>query len=110
MVELKKGEVYTAGMVRKGTGSSGDWELVKVKNGRDYMNIWIQNPPSGISEGDSFRICEFESVKLSKREYRGEWLSEVGVNAKVERCMSYEEFTGDTSQDPFAGMDGELPF
>lgn len=111
MVDIKKGETYTASMVRKGEGTNGAWELLKIKNGRDYMNIWPQGGQTGVEEGGTFRIVEVESVKLSKREYRGEWISEVNVNAKVEKCMNYEEYTGDYGDDPFSGMGAsdELP-
>ncbi len=112
MVEIKKGETYTASMVRKGNGANGAWELLKVKNGRDTMNIWTVGGNSGVEENGSFRVAEIESVKLSKKEYRGEWTPEVNVNAKVEKTVSFEEFQGDTTGDPFADMGGgdALPF
>ena len=112
MVEIKKGETYTASMTRKGNGSNGAWELLKVKNKRDTLNVWTVGGNSGVEEGDTFRVTEIETVKLSKKEYKGEWSPEVNINAKVEKVVSFSEVELDASEDPFnmSGGDGDLPF
>jgi hypothetical protein len=65
------------------------WELIKVKGiGKDRktVTLWPTNAPTGIKEGDTFRVTAIESFKVaSKKDPRGEWRDEISLNVAVEK-------------------------
>lgn len=65
------------------------WELIKVKGiGKDRktVTLWPTNAPTGIKEGDTFRVTSIESFKVaSKKDPRGEWRDEISLNVAVEK-------------------------
>jgi len=65
------------------------WELIKVKGiGKDrkLVTLWPTNAPTGIKEGDTFRVTNIASFKVaSKKDNRGEWRDEISLNVAVEK-------------------------
>lgn len=85
IVKVNDQNPLVAADVKKGDS----WELIKVKGlGKDRKTIklWINNRPSGIREGGSFRVTEITSCKLmSQKDNRGEWHDEISLNVSVEK-------------------------
>jgi len=65
------------------------WELIRVKGiGKDrkLVTLWPTNAPTGIKEGDTFRVTSIESFKVaSKQDPRGGWHDEISLNVAVEK-------------------------
>lgn len=79
MIRIEVGGVYEAKRVRSGTSSKGDWELIVVKpdkkGERREVTLYVDNCPSGIREGDKFRVRYIESVSVNgNKGSNGEWL------------------------------------
>ena len=77
MIKIKVGDVYKAHRVRTGTSAKGDWELVAVRaegKERREVTLFIDNIPSGLKEGDTFRVRYIESFTVNaQKDQRGEW-------------------------------------
>lgn len=140
MVRVVAGEVYTAERVRSGNSAKGSWELLVVKNGKDEMTLWLENPGTGIVDGEEFRIKSIKSFEKKNVPYLDgrvckdrnakniEWRMEVVGNVTVEpvgfsqmpsdfnNLPNFEELPDfDISENPFAAndnafADGLLPF
>lgn len=77
MIRIEVGGVYKAHRVRSGTSEKGDWELVAVRaegKERREVTLFIDNLPSGIKEGDKFRVRYIEAFTVNaQKDARGEW-------------------------------------
>ena len=105
-VNLEVGKIYKAAMVRSGVSQRGDWEMVKVVEGRKEITIWPDNKPTGLSDGDEFEITNISSVKYGARKRQnGNWQDDVSCTASLKAAStssySFDENTFD---------DGELPW
>lgn len=86
-----------------GMNGSRPWEWIKVKgSGKDRktVTLWIENTPSGIEDGDWFRVKEIKDFKFkSKQDRNGVWQPEDSLTVVVEkahgvpRCYKPEEWT-----------------
>lgn len=85
MIELKPDTPVKATLVKGGSNHKGDWELIKVQEekGRKAITIWVDNPPSGVKEGGSFRIDEIKTVTYKSRLVNNKWYDEINVHATV---------------------------
>ena len=84
-------EPLQAHKCRSGMHGSRPWEWIKVKgSGKDRKTItlWIENTPSGIEEGDWFRVKEIRDAKYKsmKDEKTGEWQAEFSLTVTVEKA------------------------
>lgn len=96
MIRIKTGEVYTAERARSGSSANGRWELIVVKENRDEMTLWLNNPGTGLADGDQFRIKSIESFDKKRVPYKDgklcrdrsdrnvEWRMECSANVVVE--------------------------
>lgn len=86
-----------ADKVKSGGNGGRSWEFIKVKGiGKDRktVTLWPTDAPSGIKEGDSFRVTKILSVKYaSKQDQRGEWRDEVSLNVAVEKVSGAPDTT-----------------
>lgn len=86
MNELKKGENYTARLVRSGTSSRGAWEIITTSDKKQKMDISVfpRNVPSGVKEGQKFNLVEICSVKNGMRKDKNDrWQPSVSIEAVV---------------------------
>lgn len=71
------------------TRSGDNYELIKVKgSGKDkkIIMLWAENRPTGIEEGDQFRVTEIRSIKYaSKKDNRDNWVDEFYISCCVEK-------------------------
>ena len=110
MVKLDLMTGYKAERARSGDSSRGAWELIVVKeNGRakKEITIWVNNKPSGVTEGSMFRITRITSIKYgARRDSNNNWRDDVSVEADVEP-MTYTDRSGG-----FEELDdmGDCPF
>ena len=84
-------EPYQAHKVCSGMNGSRPWEWIKVKgSGKDRktVTLWVENTPSGIEEGDWFRVKEIRDAKYKsmKDEKTGEWQAEFSLTVTVEKA------------------------
>ena len=84
-------EPYQAFKCRSGMHGTRPWEWIKVKgSGKDRKTItlWIENTPSGIEEGDWFRVKDIRDAKYKsmKDEKTGEWQAEFSLTVTVEKA------------------------
>lgn len=125
---IKINEPLTAGFVRTGKKeTTGDkWEMIVVKDisnsGRDIV-IFVENAPSGVKEGELFKVSAITSVKWGAQKDRNEkWRDKVTINAVIGEVASVKNHPdrfvpqGSTG-DIYSGMmqeittdDGELPW
>ena len=105
-VSVEKGSIYTANMVRSGTSSRGDWEMVKVKDKTKEITIWPDNRPTGLADGDEFEVVEITGVRFGARKRSdGGWRDDCSCTAILKKAST----TGfDFNADNFE--DGELPW
>lgn len=114
MIKLDLTSGFKAALVRSGVSSRGNWELIVVKEegrGKRQITIWPTNAPSGVVEGNLFRIKNIPVVKYgARKDQNGNWRDDVSIEAEVE-SMSYTD-NGSAFDDlddcPFAM--GEDPF
>ena len=89
IVNPKNSEPLVADKVRSGGNGGRSWEFIKIKGiGKDRktVTLWPTNAPSGIKEGDTFRVTKILSFKVaSKQDPRGEWHDEISLNVSVEK-------------------------
>lgn len=76
---------------RSGMHGARPWEWVKVKgSGKDRktVTLWIENTPSGLEEGDWFRVKEIRDFKYKsvKDEKTQEWRPEDSLTVVVEKA------------------------
>lgn len=137
MLKLELNTGYTAMRVRSGESSRGHWELIVVKEdgkGKKEITIWATNSPTGVTEGNMFRIKNVSMVKYgARKDGNGNWRDDVSLEAEVEP-MGYTDgvvfedlddmpFTMGSNDpfadaasaygggsDPFADMDDKLPY
>jgi len=78
-----------ADKVKSGVKSGRSWEFIKIKGiGKDRktVTLWPTNAPTGIKEGDTFRVTNIASFKVaSKQAPNGDWRDEISLNVDVER-------------------------
>ena len=125
MIELKRGEVYTADRTRSGeSAKGGPWQFVAVKEvlpsgkpGRKEILLWVDNKPVPIEEGGSFRLDSINSVKFaSRKDNAGAWHDECNITAEITAVMGPADAVErgiDIPASRFSdleGDDGELPF
>lgn len=105
-VSIEKGKIYTATMVRSGTSSRGDWEMVKVKDKNKEITIWPDNKPTGLSDGDEFEIVDITGVKYGARKRTdGRWQDDVSCTAILKQSSTSSfNFNVDSIDD------GEMPW
>lgn len=88
MLKLELNTGYTAMRVRNGESSRGHWELIVVKEegkGKKEITIWATNSPSGVTEGNMFRIKSVSMVKYgARKDGNGNWRDDVSLEAEVE--------------------------
>jgi len=76
-------------LVASHVGKGDSWEYVRVKGSggdRKTITIWADNAPTGIEEGDAFRVTQINGVRYaSRKDAKGEWRDEFHVNADIER-------------------------
>lgn len=105
-VSIEKGKIYTAAMVRSGTSTRGDWEMVKVKDKTKEITIWPDNKPTGLSDGDEFEVVEISGMKYGARKRQdGRWQDDVSCTATL-KAASTNSFDFDVNNID----DGELPW
>ena len=84
-----------ADKVKSGGNGGRSWEFIKIKGiGKDRktVTLWPTNTPSGIKEGDTFRVTSIASFKVaSKQDHRGEWHDEISLNVAVEKVGGMPE-------------------
>lgn len=109
MLKLELNTGYTAMRVRSGESSRGPWELIVVKEegkGKKEITIWTTNSPSGVIEGNMFRIKNVSLIKYgARKDNYGNWKDDVSIEAEVEP-IGYAggdvfEDIGDISDCPF---------
>ena len=89
MLKANLNTVYTADVVRAGISSRGMYEMVLLKaagNDRARIPIWVENVPSGITEGSKFIIqritgAGIRHIKPSER--FDKWQDEFSIDAIV---------------------------
>ena len=83
-------EPYQAHKVCSGMNGSRPWEWIKVKgSGKDRktVTLWIENTPSGIEDGDWFRVKEIRDFKFkSKQDRNGVWQPEHSLTVVIEKA------------------------
>ena len=84
-------EPYQAHKVCSGMNGSRPWEWIKVKgSGKDRktVTLWVENTPSGIEEGDWFRVKEIKDFKYKSQQDKrtGEWKPEDSLTVVVEKA------------------------
>lgn len=108
---LEVGQSYTANRAKSGSSSRGDWEFVSVVNerGKEEVTIWVDNTPSGVTEGGKFKIVEVTKFGVTNRKDKdGNWRQEPSFTCKI-LAEKFEDF--DTMCDnPFDEVEGELPY
>jgi hypothetical protein len=88
------------------TKSGGEWEFIKVKGeGKDRktVTLWPTNIPTGIEEGDAFRVTSITSAKYaSRKDNQGVWRDEFSLNCAVEKVgpMPRQARTTDIPSEP----------
>ena len=88
-ISLEKGNIYTAHMVRSGTSTRGDWEMVKVKDKTKEITIW---QISGVKYG-------------ARKRQDGRWQDDVSMTAVLKKASTNSfDFDVDNIDD------GELPW
>lgn len=109
MLKLDLNTGYTALRVRSGESSRGAWELIVVREdgkAKKEITIWATNGPSGVVEGQLFRIKNISSIKYgARKDNYGNWRDDVSIEAEVEP-MAYTD--GDVFED--LGDIGDCPF
>lgn len=105
-VNLEAGKIYKASLVRSGVSQRGDWEMVKVVEGRKEITIWPDNKPTGVTEGGEFEIETISSVKYGARKRQnGTWQDDVSITATIKPASTNSyDFDADSFDD------GELPW
>lgn len=105
-VNLEVGKIYTAKMVRSGVSTRGDWEMVKVVEGRKEITIWPDNKPTGLEDGQEFEIVAISGVKYGARKRQdGNWQDDVSCTATLKAASTNSfDFDADNIDD------GELPW
>lgn len=93
MVKIEIGGEYKATRVRSGENDRGEWELVVVKaegRARQNLTIFPTNIPTGIHEGDIFKVNKIEGVAVKqKKDSNGNWtLQDTNVWAELEKVSS----------------------
>jgi len=90
MVKLEKGGQYRAELVRSGVSQRGDWELIRVSDGKKKsITVWPDNKPSGVVEGGDFVIEEITTVKLgARKDSQGRWFDDVSIEGIVRPAKS----------------------
>lgn len=111
MLKLDTQSGFKAERCRSGDSSKGSWELIVVRESgraKKEITVWVNNRPSGITEGDMFRITNITSVKFgARRDQNNNWRDDVSIEADVE-SMSYTNVGVEFEDLPFS-MDGD-PF
>lgn len=100
MTVIEAGKNYVAKKQRIGTSSRGDWELIAVADGRDRneIQIYANNRPSGVKEGQQFNVERIVQVRWGWRRDRNEkWQPTCSIDAIVHPIES-EFDTGLTGQ------------
>lgn len=86
-----------ADKVKSGGNADRHWEFIKIRGlGKDRktVTLWPTDAPSGIKEGDSFRVTKILSFKvMSKQDQRGEWHDEISLNVAVEKVSGAPDTT-----------------
>jgi len=86
-----------ADKVKSGGNADRHWEFIKIRGlGKDRktVTLWPTDAPSGIKEGDSFRVTKILSFKvMSKQDPRGEWHDEISLNVAVEKVSGAPDTT-----------------
>ena len=85
-------EPYQAHKVCSGMHGARPWEWIKVKgSGKDRktVTLWVENTPSGIEEGDWFRVKEIRDFKYKSQQDKrtGEWKPEDSLTVVVEKAQ-----------------------
>ena len=103
MILIEKGAIYRACRAKAGSGEKGDWELVAVEdpnNAKRTQTIFVE-PPTGIREGQSFKVLEITRFKNGwKKDHQGQWKPEANITASIEP-IAYEGDTEDGEPNPW---------
>lgn len=86
MITIKEGGVYKASKIMSGSTEKGDWELISVtdESGKNSVSLFAKNIPSGVSEGQNFRVERICSVtSKNKQDKNGVWRTNVSVDADI---------------------------
>ena len=115
MVNIEEGGVYTASKVNSGISQRGNWELTRIfdeKTGKDSVTLFINNCPSGLTEGAKFKVKRISSFKFGPRK---DSFTDRSTGESVEKwikaasgCVDIELFSEPTFDEEID--DGELPW
>ena len=107
-------------VVAQSVKSGENWEMIKVKGtGKDRktVTLWVDNRPSGIREGDSFKVTKIVDVKYASKQLQdGTWRDEFSMNVHVQKVgpggwtPPPQEPQGDPTFYPVNEDDEGLPF
>ena len=98
MVQIKRGDTFTATGVRTGDGKNGQWWMCKInaEKGSDSITLWC--PGCTANEGDTVTVANILSVKKSARKYQEKWYDtyEAEVEFAAADFAELEDEDGDT--------------
>ena len=105
-VSVEKGKIYSANMVRSGTSTRGDWEMVKVRDKNREITIWPDNRPTGLVDGDEFEVVDITGVKFGARKRQDDkWYDECTMTGILKKASTSSfDFNVDNFED------GEIPW
>ena len=106
--EVNVGVTCKALKAKSGNSSKGDWELLVVgnENGKNEVNIWVNNRPSGVPVNGMFTVTKITGVKFGykKREWQGQdkFEPKIDINADVKFVESgFESIPDAFGDNPF---------
>ena len=110
MIQVLKGEIYRACRAKSGSNDRGSWELVAIadeKNSKRTMTLFVRNGPTGIREGQMFRVTDIVEVKYGwKRDQDQQWKPDVTLGVNIEPIAS-EIDEVDDGELPWKDMDDD---
>lgn len=106
MVEVREGQVYECPEMKSGQGQKGEWAMfkVKAKKGSDNIIVWASNAGS-IKGATAVKVLKIENVKLTAREYNGNWYKDFSITAQLERAESGRQGAGSSQRKGDGFMD-----
>ena len=98
MVQIKRGDTFTATGVRTGDGQDGAWWFCNIKADKGYDTITLRCNSCTAKDGDTLTIANILSVKKSARKYQEKWYDtyEAEVEFAAADFAELEDEDGDT--------------
>ena len=101
MVQIKRGDTFTATGVRTGDGKNGQWWMCKInaEKGSDSITLWC--PGCTANEGDAVTVTDILQVKKSARQFKEKWYDTFDVTVALEATAQFAELPDDDSDLPY---------